>query len=128
MKTPVAAEKAEVDGCMNEQINAWTGFVGGLGTLFGVLGALLVSWMKGKGSLEATIDARFQALLDRQNAELEAKIAELKEKREEVARLEHEGRTCEQRCSDLERELERLRQEIAELRILVGEVSDAQSV
>lgn len=113
---------------IQDQINMWTGLFSALGMLAGTIGTLLVGWMKGKSGLEATIDARFQALLDRQNAELEAKIAELKERRAEVARLEHEGRSCEQRCSELERELERLRQEIAELRILVGEVSDAQSV
>lgn len=113
---------------IQDQINMWTGLFSALGMLAGTLGTLLVSWMKGKSGLEATIDARFQALLDRQNEELEAKIAELKERREEVARLEHEGRSCEQRCSDLERELGELRHEISILRARVQEVSDVQTV
>lgn len=111
---------------IQDQINMWTGLFAALGTLLGTLGTLLVSYMKGKSGLDATIDARIHAILDRQDKELQSKIAELREKSALVKQLEHEGRSCEQRCSDLERELAELRHEIAILRSEVQEVSDAQ--
>src|SRR5690554_8132975 len=113
---------------IQDQINMWTGLFAALGTLLGTLGTLLFGYMKGKSGLDATIDARIHAMLDRQDKELQNKIAELREKSDLVKRLEHEGRSCEQRCSDLERELGELRHEIAILRARVQEVSDVQTL
>lgn len=98
------------------ELDSFAAVLTAVGALFGVFGTVIAGWLKGKQGLEATIDARLQALLDRQDDELKAKIAELKERRAEVARLEHEGRSCEQRCSELEARQAFLQMEIDALR------------
>lgn len=116
----------EID--MQDQINAWTGLFSALALVIGAVGTMVAGWLKGKGGLEATIDARFQALLDRQDAELQAKIDEVREKSELVKELEHAGRSCEERCSQLEFEQRELRHELAILRSRVEDMSDAEPV